>query len=344
MNLAEGGGPALAAAAPGAAAPAAAPGADPLKETIERLEHPGIGLETNTFYGSKEFINKCIEQLKVENSKKDRKMWSGNYGYVFKIIVDDRPYFIKTILRNHPNAPPKKGAVALPPRSEKEKKVDEQKFQQMVELIKNEMLISKLLTISIPDAVSILHAAYLNETPFFTKLFLVYEAPPGMNLEEYLVLFKKDPKAKENQEHIFSEIFCSLQRVQRRLNEAGFVHRDIKPPNVYVIIEEGAPLRCKLIDFGFTVPIGYTGLQLGTLAFMPNDMKSNRHRPKGVSAYTGPATPRHNEYSLSVIWSKSLGMSGNPPDCLNESKTGKKGGVRKRRTVKRSKRKTRSKK
>lgn len=341
MNPAEGGGPALAAVA---LSPAAAPGADPLKETIERLEHPGIGLETNTFYGSKEFMNKCIEELKVENSKKNRKMWSGNYGYVFKIIVDGRPYFIKTILRNHPNAPPKKGAVALPPRSEKEKKTDEQKFQQMVELIKNEMLISKLLTISIPDAVSILHAAYLNETPFFTKLFLVYEAPPGMNLEEYLVLFKKDPKAKENQEHIFSEIFCSLQRVQRRLNEAGFVHRDIKPPNVYVIIEEGAPLRCKLIDFGFTVPIGYTGLQLGTLAFMPNDMKSNRHRPKGVSAYTGPATPRHNEYSLSVIWSKSLGMSGNPPDCLTKSKNEKQGGVRKRRTVKRSKHKTHFKK
>ena len=104
MNPAEGGGPALAAAAPGVSSAA---GADLLKETIERLEHPGIGLETNTFYGSKEFMNKCIEELKVENSKKNRKMWSGNYGYVFKIIVDGRPYFIKTILRNHPNAPPK---------------------------------------------------------------------------------------------------------------------------------------------------------------------------------------------------------------------------------------------
>lgn len=247
---------------------------------------------STVYYGSKEFMDRCIAEFKVEAGKKGpnkQKPMVGAYGHVFKIRIDGVPYFLKTVVIKNPDA----DATVT------ETDVSEYNYQQW--LINNEINVSKHLSTVIPDSVSLLIGAYFKVDPKFTRSFLIYEGSEGMNLAQYLESL--DDEDMETRKYLY----CNIKHIQRDLNRVGFVHRDIKPENIYVLTGSGRS-QCKLIDFGSAVPIGYTGRASGSALYMPDDMKPVRWRPKNISGYEGHAVPRQNDFAVDTIWTKDFGL------------------------------------
>lgn len=276
-----------------------------LEETTVYDNHSKI-----VYYGSKEFIEQCITAYNIEAVKKGsnrQKPMSGAYGHVFKIKISGVSYFIKAVVRKNPDA---KSSVEMPPRSADQKKTDAAEYgYQQWELI-NEIEVSKFLTMNIPQSVSVLYGAYLKHDANFTRSFLIYEAPEGVNLAEYIKSIPEEEKLEA-----CKYLYCEIKRIQNDINRVGFVHRDIKPENIYVIIGMERP-HCKLIDFGTTVPIGYTGRISGSILYLPEDMKPKRLRKKNISGYEGPAITRQNDFAVDTIWTKDFKLDSSLiPKC-----------------------------
>ena len=126
-------------------------------------------------------------------------------------------------------------------------------------------------------------------------VFLIFEGPTGMNLEQYLKV--KPPRMYSD---LYDTVYCMVKNAQVALNNAGYVHRDIKPDNIYVLLDEmGNPTSCKLIDFGFTVKKGSFVPRVGTPQYTLKDISDHLWVPHDVST-------NQNDYSSDVIWTRDF--------------------------------------
>lgn len=147
-----------------------------------------------------------------------------------------------------------------------------------------------------------------------------------------------------------------IKTAQNALNAIGYVHSDIKPANIYVLIEGdvrrgGKILGCKLIDLGLTKKIGDEFLGAGSPRYMPHDMilENSKRANMGISwfksKYRGRITPRHNDYSVDVIWKQDFRMDDTPaPYCGSADMAGGRYRKKSRKTRKSKTRKSKTRK
>jgi serine/threonine protein kinase len=281
------------------------------------------------YFGNREIIYLCIKAFE-ESSPSSMK---GSYGEVRKIEINKKPYFVKRVI------------VKLKGGSE----ADIRKYKIGQVLIESEIKISNHFTNKIPDSVSNLRGAYMNLEGEMSVGYLIYEAPQGMNLRQYMQKNPPNPDDKK-QNKIYEKLYCSLKKAQAEINRLGFVHTDINPNNIYIVLETGHDPKCKLIDFGLTRKAGIRFTARGTDGYVPPEMMPDSIRPAHVKKYEGLTTTAHNDYSVDVIWRNDF-YQGNrpPPDCTAAagpplppmSEEEKAGGKRSIRLRSKPKRKTR---
>ena len=227
------------------------------------------------YFGNKERIDDCIQAFE-DSSPSQMK---GSYGEVRRIEINRTPYFVKRVL------------VKLPKKPD-EKSIHKYKTGQV--LIESEIKIAAHLTSKIPDSVSNLRGAYMYLLDEISVGYLIYEAPQGMNLRQYIIQNPPNP-ADKKQNKIYEKLYCSLKKAQTEVNRLGFVHSDINPNNVYVVLEAGQEPKCKLIDFGLTRKAGIRFSARGTLGYVPPEMLPNSVRPAHIKKYDGLTTTAHND-------------------------------------------------
>lgn len=235
-------------------------------------------------FGEYALIKAGIDAWKAEYSKRSRAM-TGSFGVVYRVQVDGIYYFIKRL--------------SLDP-------------DQLNTLHRKNILreIQALITLTrkIPNAVSNLIAGILIDKPDLNQYqtYLMFEGPPGYNLEEYL---------KKTKSPDYHKLYCSIKSAQIALNGAGYVHRDIKPANIFVEIHPatGEFIRCKLIDLGFTIPTGTKTGRAGTPKYWPRTMnKGNTY----ISEHKGQAGVYQNDHSVNTIWADDFGQTVPPPNDI----------------------------
>lgn len=241
-------------------------------------------------FGEYSLIKAGIDIWKAEYLKRSRAM-TGSFGVVFRIEVEGIPYYIKRI--------------SLKPDEQNEfhKKIISREIRAAIDLTRN-----------VPNAVSNLKGAILIDKPDNSQYqaYLMFEGPPGYNLEEYLRI----TPAPE-----YYKLYCSIKSAQVAVNTAGYVHRDIKPANIFVEIDPatGAFIRCKLIDLGFTVPTGSKTGRAGTQIYWPRTMNAANTY---ASVHQGRAGVYQNNHSVNTIWTEDFKQKSPPPNdtsCMSHS-------------------------
>jgi hypothetical protein len=225
--------------------------------------------DNRTYFGNTDFIDACIRAYQVEFTKTGGvTQMAGTFGRVYKVKVDGVPYFIKGI------------------------------FDESYRNIRREIITAIDLTRKIPDFVSKVKGATYRKR----EAFIIFEGLSGMNLEELIQTYP--PESEEYLHDLYEFVYSQIKASQEALNAAGYVHQDIKPANIFVELEgeNDDPIRCVLIDFGLTRPIGYTWSGQGTPRYMPRNLQEKIHEDKGMVFYnTNISSPRHNEASVELI-------------------------------------------
>ncbi len=93
-------------------------------------------------------------------------------------------------------------------------------------------------------------------------------------------------------------------------HKAGIVHRDVKPDNLFLVGERGAPYTLKVVDFGMAKvedagKLSTTGMTLGTLAYIAPEQ-----------ALADPVDVRTDVYGLGVVMYRAL--TGKLPFEVND--------------------------
>ena len=256
----------------------------------------------SVFYGDPDLIIKCIGEVDniqhTERAYGKKTAMSGAFGKVYKININGVDYFVKKITYITRN--------------------------RNTTLIDLEIVAAVDLTIRIPTFVSNIKAAYYEsvrliperENKHRSSGYLIFEAQPGMNLDEFI---KKNPPAASNK-HIYDDLYIKIKRAQKALNAAGYTHQDIKPANIYVEINaDGTPKNCKLIDFGLTRPTGSEFDGSGTPRYMSKATYLEHAR-------TGKISPLQNDTSVKIIWDLDFKRENELPPIVR-------GGSRKNRNI-----------
>ena len=104
------------------------------------------------------------------------------------------------------------------------------------------------------------------------EAFLVMELAPGRSLEELLAEGAVSPA---DALRYAVEVLDGLDAAHRK----GIVHRDVKPPNILVTVDEAGARRAKLIDFGVSKLVTSTrfastlpGTAIGTPGYMAPEL------------------------------------------------------------------------
>ena len=103
-------------------------------------------------------------------------------------------------------------------------------------------------------------------------IYLVFEYLEGFDLE---TAFRKERIPPDSLVRIAVRVLDSLQAV----HEAGWLHRDVKPSNVFLARTADGCLRIKLIDFGIAYPMCSMSLPSieGTLEYMSPEQALGGH-------------------------------------------------------------------
>lgn len=299
-----------------------------ISTTAEIINEGGT---TKYYFGNRDFITLSIFVLERPETTF---VGSGVFGRTYRIKVDGNYYYIKSIIIE-----------------KKDKYRDPARFRRKINELEREILINiELTNTSITrNHVSNIKGAYLSKTDTVAQAYLIFEAPDGMVLSALIEIL---PPQINNYKYL--RLYCMIKRAQNALNTLGYVHSDIKPDNIYVLIEGdilhgGSILGCKLIDFGLTKTIGDAFFGAGSPRYTPHDMildKITRTRmgiPFGTPKYSGTVTTRHNDYSVDVIWKKDFKMGDDPlPDCGSADMAGGKYRKKSRKTRKSKPRKSKT--
>jgi serine/threonine protein kinase len=159
--------------------------------------------------------------------------------------------------------------------------------------------------------------------------YFVMEYLQGKSLTQYL---------KKKGVLPYSEILIILGQLCKALDvahQAGVIHRDIKPDNLHLILDEGAPPFVKILDFGIAKltdtpeaqALTRTGMIFGTPAYMSPEQcegaKKVDHRSDqysiGVILYemlTGKNPFKERGDSVAIILKKQILIDPPPPSSL----------------------------
>jgi serine/threonine-protein kinase len=145
-------------------------------------------------------------------------------------------------------------------------------------------------------AMSVVHPAVARvlsvEEPYGEPPYTVMEALLGEPLSDYLD--RRGPHPEPTALSLARDVASGLAAA----HALGIIHRDVKPGNLFLVEDAGAPVRAKLIDFGFAKDTrgdpdaapSSTNLVLGTAQYMA---------PEQVLA--DPVDPRTDVYGFGVV-------------------------------------------
>ena len=266
------------------------------------------------YYGDQRFIDECVAATN-EKIMTTKSTMRGGYGKAYLIQVRDINYIVKYIMSPFKNE----------------------------SRLKHEIEIAFELTAKIPDAVSNIKGARYEIRTKQIDTYLIFEGPKGM---DFMTLYESG--IIKSYELIFKQIEASIAA----LHAIGYVHQDIKPENLYILLNDAnEPIGCKLIDFDSVAPIGEKWRYFGTPLYISpkyQDMISNYQRTS-VQLETNKlpnVTPYQNIYAIETL--KSMLLPGYPvpnPEPAGEPLAKPAGGRRtrnKRSKVKRSKTRSKS--
>ena len=264
------------------------------------------------YYGDQPFIDECVAATNEKIMTTKSKM-TGGYGKAYLIRVRDNNYIVKYMMSPFKNE----------------------------SRLKHEIEIAFELTAKIPDAVSNIKGVRYEIRTKQIDTYLIFEGPKGM---DFMSLYESG--IIKSYELIFKQIDTSLAA----LHSAGYVHQDIKPENLYILLNDAnEPIGCKLIDFDSVARIGEKWRYFGTPGYVsPKYQKMvNNYQRTSIPLESNKlpnVTPYQNIYAVETL--KSMLLPGYPVPSEEPSELGsvnRKGGRRTRnKRSKRSKR-TRSK-
>ncbi|MBA3540731.1 MAG: serine/threonine protein kinase, partial [Deltaproteobacteria bacterium] len=141
------------------------------------------------------------------------------------------------------------------------------------------------------------------------QLFLMMPFLDGQSLDEYLRHHGKFTQHRTL--HIGLQVCSALHHA----HQAGFVHRDLKPGNIFITPADDNPYRVTLIDLGIardlaaegpggsgpSGPQTHTGISMGTPGYMAVEQYGN----------AGNATPLADLYAMAIVMWEML--TGRPP-------------------------------
>ena len=267
--------------------------------------------------------------------------WEGSTGdaFIYRRAIDPMrgTYIVKKM----------KGDVSWS--SSRTRNNSKSEFKSKITGVMNEMNMNLEVTERIGDHVSKCIGTYLsNKTTErdgkFTAYF-VFEYLPGMTLDKWI----KDNKNKNTYREMAEIIKESLRACVGALSGIGHAHLDLKPKNIYVVLNEDRVERCILIDFGEALPFG-TPKPIGNIFrntskssvnasnFSENErfdpIKANTTTNEFTKRYKGIVIPEQNMISLKRIITYPTNRGG-----LGLSEGGNR---RKLRTKKNNRRKNRT--
>lgn len=178
----------------------------------------------------------------------------------------------------------------------------------------------------------------------FTAYF-VFEYLPGMTLDKWI----NANKNKNSYPEMAEKIKESLRGCVGALSDIGYVHRDLKPKNVYVVLNGDQVERCILIDFGEALVIGTRKPIENILGnaskssnhsnnFSENErfdpIKANTAENKFINRYHNVVIPEQNMISLKriITYPTNRGGLGLSEGGLRRKQRTKKNSRRKHRT------------
>jgi len=270
-----------------------------------------VDTDTDTIYWYKsdpELIKTIIEKAKTSTTI----LGSGSFSTVVK--VDD--YTVKIFNKN-------------------DRYTDEITKTAM---IKNELITADKIEGLIPDYVTPLIGGAMNFTDDMKDGYIIYQYIKGKILTELLKDLKAQNLSPTENHKILSSLFWAMRDAIESLNAKGFSHGDIKPDNLYFVVDESKP-KCKLIDFGFTTEHGSI-LDTYTEEYSPKNEPFIEHNVDGspfdyndMQKEFRELSPKFNRYSSAVIWYKDMvqGFPGIPTEPLPRTVMGGRRKTRRRR-------------
>lgn len=208
--------------------------------------------------------------------------------------------------------------------SERTRAKEEPKFDSQLNSVRREIQINHSLTSQIPDFMSKFLGGYLDyeKTDSSGNMFALqlFEFQPGFTLDK---LIKRAHSVKKQiNPAVSNKLYDSIQECLTALHDrTGYVHRDIKPDNIWVCTPlsvddvvnatNGGDLRCILIDFGKTIRTGdsisktyarESGDPVYVVYMNPDEPNAiNIIRESDAGNNTFRATPRENNWALKQI-------------------------------------------